>query len=178
MTKRDVYSLTFRILGILALFNIIRFISTTGEMVYMYSIQSLGNKLSILYYLAPSIASLLLYFILAFILLTRADILTIKIVKEDMQIPTIIGGENSKEIFILSLKIMGVLFMVKGGVLILEKIVEVFLKAFSSGGVYMGIFDIYKLSTIFYSLCLISVGVYFLSGGIHLVDFAFRKSDK
>ncbi|MBI2447126.1 MAG: hypothetical protein HYV48_01115 [Candidatus Omnitrophica bacterium] len=175
MTKRDILSIALKILGITSIMNAV------------FSIHSIGLGISMLldraknpgtqdynayWFIGSTIVSLILWLIIAYILLRRGDLIAKKLIHDNAVIPLLGEHEWEKPVFILSIRIVGVVCLIRG----IQQFVR-FLPQLITSMERHNIGDIgtFAWGETISAIVLLVIGAYLLSGGRHLVEFAYRE---
>lgn len=133
---------------------------------YIDEFQSYMKLRQFILYLVWPIGSLLM----GCILLKWGDNIASKLVKVDREIALKVEDDWEKRIFVLSLKIIGVIWLIKGIPDFIKSIGELVFR------LYFYYFSIYqKFGILLGSLISIILGIYLITGGKYLVELAFRQ---
>lgn len=168
MTKREVFSISLKILGVISVMYAIRSIPSIGMAIGMAFQGSIPNYHPYLS-LGLTIAFLAFNIIIAYILLRWGDLIAESLVRDDSVIPALITKEWEMPIFILSLRIIGVVCVIKG----IPGLVKI-LANFWFRGMYPGKVPLPTVENITSAIVLLIFGGYLISGGSHFVKFVFR----
>jgi hypothetical protein len=169
MTKRDILSISFKVLGVVCLIYAAAMLPAIG--IY---IGSTVNKSSILgnpyWALALAVASWASVVAIAVFLLRRGDWMAERLVPTDSPVSTTVTDVRQWErsAFILSVKVIGVVCLTKG----LPQLVNGLVDVARRGGPAPGRFW-YLTHRFVGPIVLLALGAYLISGGKHLVRFAF-----
>lgn len=174
MTKRDILSVAFKILGIISVMYAMEYMNGIGLGLGMIFQQpGPGQNFNPYWFLGTMILSAFLYIAIAYILLRWGDLIAKKFVREDSAISILDPSQWERPIFMLSLRIIGVVCLIKG----VPELVKV-LSELAFRGKYQGIISLPHIgSGIIGAIVFLIIGVYLISGGKHLVKFAYRKKN-
>jgi hypothetical protein len=165
MTKRDLLAVALKVVGVYSLFIAIMWLTRVGFDIARYVTQGPRNENP--YVLMGTFAAgSILYFAFALILLGRGDWIARKLVNEDAALPTVGAGESERPIFVLALRIVGAVWVIKGVWMLSTTVARIFSR--------VG-FSTYQLAEIISSGIVLALAAYFLSGGKHLVQLVFKK---
>ncbi len=176
MTKRDILSIAFKIIGIYSVMNVIASFPAIFMPMVINLQKSSIMELDIIskWYLVISISFSILMFIFAYILLRWSDLIAEKLIKTDTTFTPLSTSYNEKSIFILSLRIIGSLQIVQAIPKITVTLVQYLDLAVKKINVQSYIFSHYGLNMIV-GIIQLFIGAYLISGGKYLVQFAFRE---
>ncbi|MBI4243285.1 MAG: hypothetical protein HY606_04265 [Planctomycetes bacterium] len=173
MTKRDILSVAFKILGVVSIMRVVLGIPTIGMSISMAFQQPKHEQyFNPYWFLGTTSISLILNLAMAYILLRWGDLIAKKLIRDDAVISLLRKGEWEKPIFMLSLRIMGVVCLVKsvpGLIKILPDLISV--RRYQGATIYHT-----EVSGIGAIVVLI-IGLYLISGGKHLAEFAYREKN-
>jgi hypothetical protein len=170
MTKRDVLSISLKIVGVYSVIYAVRQIPNIALAMSMVSAQSRQNSYSF-WYIAWSITSFILALAATYILLRWGDLIAKKLVKENSEISALALKDWEKPIFNLSLRIIGVICLVRG-------IPESFnnLIRLTSLGEEQRYFSPNYWGGLISGIILLIIGVYLISSGKKLIKLALPES--
>ena len=171
MTKRDALSVSLKILGVVALYRaLFGAIMTFGSMAWRLEVsQSLDFPL----YLTMSVVQYVLALAAGCVLLMWGDRIAARLVRQDAELPTIAATGWQKPVFVVALKVVGIVCLVNG----LPRFARTaalaaFTRTFPRYATPQG------AGEALYAIVLIALGVYLLSGARHLVAFAFKERNR
>lgn len=169
MTKRDVLSIALKIVGMLAVMWAILLVPAVG-----FGIRALFQEPSAdvhtYWYFLSSITTLILLLIMAYVLLRWSDSIASRVVRQDSTL-TISGHAGwEKSVFTVALRIVGVVFLVRG----IPELVELVEQLLAGWG-FTGFRAFYYPTGITSALLLVILGFYLLFDGTLFIDIAFRK---
>ncbi|NIM89936.1 MAG: hypothetical protein GTO17_03205 [Candidatus Aminicenantes bacterium] len=170
MTKRDIVSISLKILGVFSVIYAVRQISRIAYAISIVIAQS-ERGLSSVGFLFGTIPSIILPLVVAYILLRWGDLIAKRLEREDSKIPTL--GENGweKPVFILSLRIVGVVCLIRS----IPDLFNLLIRFASEGGIYISISpEIW--GGLFSSIVLLIIGLYLISGGKRFVKFVLKEA--
>ena len=172
MTKRNILSIALKILGVITLMYTIVLISNIG-----YAIGLLfapHDTVYTLYAVRWHFVSTLVYPILAFIfgliLLKWGDAITKKLIREDTEVDVTLTEDWEKRVFLISLKIIGVIWLIRGIPDMIKAIGEVVMRWY----VYYAMTS-HIIGVVIGSCLSVLIGVYLLIDGRYFVKLAFRE---
>jgi len=113
MTKRDVLSLALKISGVYSIIFAVRQIPSVVLAMNMMDSQPSSSSSPIRLFLS-TVAGIFLILVVAYILLRWGDLIARKLIKEDKNIPTSNNLDWERLFFILSLRIAGVICLIRG----------------------------------------------------------------
>ncbi len=168
MTKRDILSISLKILGVFSIIYAVRQIPYIALTISMFIPQS-GQGLSSIWYLIGIITSIILAFVIAYILLRWGDSIAKKLVRKDSKIPSLNEKEWEKPIFILSLRVVGVLCLIRG----IQELIK-YLIRFTSLGEKPGFLTAQNWGGVISTIVVLIISVYLISGAKKFVKFLLR----
>jgi hypothetical protein len=165
VTKRDALSVSLKILGLVTLY---RAVWTVIVMWVGVLVLAEARKSADFYArLTWSILVPVLLLAAGCILLRWGDTIAAKLVRQDAELPAIPTTGWQKPVFVVALKVVGVVFLVNG----LAGLARVATQA----GSVLWLFTGYARAQTYHSIVLIALAIYLLSGAKHLVAFAFKE---
>jgi hypothetical protein len=170
MTKRDILSVAFRIIGVyLAIFAIVSIPMIIFSLASQGQMQQSGMIIPPRSWVARISIQLnpILMFGFALALLKWADSLAAKLIKEDSAVSMPQAAADTKQVFVLALRIIGVMQIVAaapGLIANLLRLLPLGAMSRSAPG-----FNLPEL------IVRLLIGIYLLSGAKHLVAIVFRK---
>jgi len=175
MTKRDVLSVACKILGltcilyvILAAPGIVGFIPWAFEQVRRGSSGSMPD-LTPFYQLAALVGGALLWLVAAYVLLRFGDAIAARLVRVDAPLPSVGTSEWEKPVFVMAARIVGLACLARGIPVLARPLAAMaFQVTYRPGG------NMDTWAGLISGTALLAFGAYLLSGGKHLVQFAFR----
>ena len=166
MTKRDILSVAFKILGVISVMYAVEYIFAIGIGFGMIFQQpGPGQNFNPYWYLGSAILSAFLSIAIAYTLLKWGNLIAQKLIRDDSTISILDSSQWERPIFILSLKIIGVVCLSRG---IPELVKTLSGMAFLSKHQRTSLFNIDAIVSLI-------IGVYLISGGKRLVEFAYRE---
>jgi uncharacterized membrane protein YbhN (UPF0104 family) len=166
MTKRDILSVALKIIG----FNFILY-SLIVVMSILQYISLFNNPIAKEYHLVLGLGGNIITFILvlagAYILLRFSDKIAEKLIPIDKEVHIFVVDNWQKDVFSLALRIIGVVTLVKN----IPHLVGEFIES----PTYIDIIKNASISQIIYRLLIITIGIYLLLGGKHLVKIIFKE---
>lgn len=165
MTKRDILSVTFKILGVVYVMKMIASLPLIVTVVSAFCQRhssELLEGINLSWCLGATIAYPILACIMACVLLRWGDLIAEKLIRVDttLSVPDI--SQWQKPIFLLSLRIVGLVCVVKGIPNVVHALVSLSFRGLRTVSPVM----------------LLILGAYLLLGGKHLVKFAFREREE
>jgi hypothetical protein len=170
MTKRDLLSLALKILGVLSAMGAVASLPAIGLAINMVH-EGRQHDINPTVVLAGAILSPALYAAMAWVLLKGGDAIARKLMPEDSAITAVGAPDWEKPIFVLSLRITGVVCLAMG----IPALGEFLLYLGMLWRYHQGVIGFQSLAHLSNALLLFAVGAYLLSGGKHLVAFVFRQ---
>ena len=172
MTKRDIFGLALKIIGIIAVMWAILRIPAVGMGIgalFQEPSEPLYRHYAIWHFVG-AITTPILLLIMAYVLLRWGDAISNKLVRKDSEI-SILGDENwEKRIFVLALRISGVVALLFGVPRLIRVVEQLIMRwDFTSIIVY---YDTFGAAG---SIALVVLGLYLLFDGTRFIDIAFRK---
>lgn len=171
MTKRDIISISLKILGVFSIIYAVRQIPNIAYWISFVISQPTLNSTSF-WYLFGTIVSLILALVVAYILLRWGDSISKKLMREDSEIPALGEKEWEEAFFKLSLRIVGVVCLTRGIPGLFDSLTRLtFLgeeQRFFPPQIWGGF-----ISTI----VLLVIGVYLISGAKRLVKLVLREAN-
>jgi len=168
MTKRDVLSLALKILGV---YSIIFAVRQIPNLVFAMSV--LGPQPSSspapIWFLSSAAAPFFLSLIIAYILLRRGDSMAQKLIKEDKDIPSLSHMDWESLFFILSLRIAGVVCLLRG----LPQLSNTLIRL-SSLEEAQGVMSASHWGSLISAIVLLILGVYLLFGAKGFARFVLK----
>lgn len=173
MSKRDILSIAFKILGAVCLINALWSLPMIiASLSMMRSEVSLLAEINSILYFIGIILGPLLMFAMAFILLRYADSLSKKLIPVDEKLPVIDPVIWQKPLFVLALKIMGVFCIIKGIPKIINGLINWILTGMQQGDMFMRFIPAFGVIE---SVVYLTLGFYLLCGGKKLLKLAFKE---
>lgn len=169
MTKRDIFSVALKILGVVSIMRVVESVLVIG----MGLATIFGEPKQIMdfynphWFLWTGIVSFILWLIMSYLLLRWGDLFAQKLIHDESIISLSDREQWEKPVFILSLKVIGVVCLVMG----LPRLIDFFFdfavrhwhqKSLTSSNINVN------------AIVLVIFGVYLISGGRHLVEFVYR----
>jgi len=162
MTKRDVLSISLKILGVTSITRAVVYVPMMG---YFVIPQRSGYSAR---YLALGTTVILPFFLMlaiGYILLKWGDSIASKLIRVDSEVPAF-DTQWEMPAFTLALRVVGVLCLTR------------IISALQSSFRFLGqpaVMNSQTLAGIIAAAAYLLIGVYLISGGKHLVKLAFRK---
>lgn len=174
MTKRDILSVALKILGIISVMYAVEYINGIGMGLGMIFQQpGPGQNFNPYWFLGSMTLTAFLSIAIAYILLRWGDLIAQKLVRDDSAILALGSSQWERPIFMLSLRIIGVVCLIKG----IPELVRV-LSELSFRSKYQGIIRLSDIGpSIIGAIVFLIIGVYLISGGKHLVEFAYGEKN-
>lgn len=168
MTKRDVLSVAFKIIGVSGIMYAI--LSLPQIFISIGGIRHRENFMGINPYwlLMTTLIYPILLVCISYLLIKFSDIFAEKLIAKDAEVPTIGIVQWEKPIFILANKIIGVICLTRG----IPSLVRFAVKL--SKWRYENI-PAYDLGDFLSAIALIILGIYLLSGGKKIIEFAYKE---
>jgi hypothetical protein len=166
MTKRDVLSVALKIMGVYCLFTAIVSIPTIGFGISMAT-QVYGE----VWMLITSIMYPIWLIGFAYVFIQFSEVFAEKLIPEDTQIPSVDMSQLEKPIFVLAVRIIGVISLARGVPELVKFIV------LSPTWRYEAM-TARSWENMAGGIALLGFGIYLLSGGKQLVAFAFKEKTK
>ncbi len=172
MTKRDILSLALKVIGIItvmwAILHIPSIAFGIGALFQEYS--ELFPRLYAIWHFVGTIITPMLLLVMAYVLLRWSDSISNRLVREDNKI-SISGDENwEKRIFVLALRINGVVALLFGIPRLLRVVEQLMMRwNLDTIIVYHSTFGAIG------SIALVVLGLYLLFDGKLLIKIAFRQ---
>ena len=168
MTKRDILSISLKILGVVSIMRAVAYIPAVGMAISMF-LRNLLSVRGISYsYLGTTIIPPVLTLVIAYILLKWGDSIASRLLRVDSELPAL-DTQWEVPAFTLALKIIGVLCLTR----IIGAIQSLFI-FIRIPGQNAGITNPRTLAGMIAAIAYLLIGVYLISGGKHLVKLAFR----
>ncbi len=169
MTKRDALSISLKILGVVCLYKGVIYVISAGYSMAT-GLGAMKDQVNLYWYSASAILGPILLLAMAYILLRWADAISRKLVREDAEFPLPASNLWEKPVFVLALKVVGVVCLTIGvpdvvrgiGYFVALRPPGFFLARYVAREAVGGVF-------------LLALGLYLISGGKHLVAFAFKE---
>jgi hypothetical protein len=169
VTKRDALSVSLKIIGLVALYRTV-FVGIMMVSSTLLRLEMMAKSQSFYAYLTWQIIWVVLSLAAGCILLKWGDRIAARLVRQDAELPAIPASGWQKPVFVVALKVVGVVCLVNG--------VAGFARAAASAAhasSVLRLFTGYPRGEGYYSIVLIALAVYLLSGAKHLVAFAFKE---
>lgn len=175
MTKRDVLSIAFKILGVIMLMYTVLLIPNIGMAIGMLFQTPPDNYQSYLklWHFTITVTWPVFSFVMGCILLKWGNKIATRLVKEDKEISAKVGEDWEKKIFILSLRIIGVIWLIRGIPDLIKSIGELIMRWY----IYYYSFS-HIIGVILGASVSVILGIYLIVGGEYLVELAFRERTK
>ena len=172
MTKRDVLSIAFKILGVVALMYTIVLIPNIGMAIRMLFQSHPDNYQSYmsLWYFINTLVWPVGAFSMGYILIRWGDNIANKIVKDDKPLSMKVTEDWDKRIFNLALKIIGVIWLIKGIPELIKSIGELIMRWYVY---YYSISHI--IGVIISGAVSLILGIYLIANGKYLIKLAFGE---
>ena len=172
MTKRDVMSIALKILGVVAIMNAVGLMPNIGFAIGMLLQPPMeGQELYIAkWQFVISLMWPISTLILGLILVKWGGKFANKLIKDDRKVEISVNVEWEKHIFLVALKIIGVVLIVRG--------IPEFIKALGDliRRINLYFFSIsHQIGVLASSLALFILGFYLLTGGNAFIKLAFRQ---
>ncbi|MGB3342185.1 MAG: hypothetical protein WBB37_11960 [bacterium] len=172
MSKRDVLSIAFKILGVIAIMYTIVLIPNIGFAISMFFLPDVGDNQT--YFRIWHFAATLIYpivtLICGFILLKYGDTITKKLIKDDKQLSIKVTEDWERRIFILALKIVGVVWLLKGIPEVIKSIGELIMRWYIY---YYNTSQI--IGIIIGGVVSLVLGFYLITNGRYFIKLAFGE---
>ena len=169
MTKRDVLSLALKILGVYSIIYAVRQISNLVFAMRMAGPQPSSSPAPI-WFLFGTVAPFFLSLIMAYVLLRRGDLIVLKLIKDDKDIPSLSSMDWESLIFILFLRIAGVVCLIRGLPQLSNSLIR--LRPLKEA---QGFMSSSNLGSFISVIVLIILGVYLLFGAKGFARFVLNK---
>jgi hypothetical protein len=166
MTKREVLSTAFKIIGVICFMLAVRDIPNIAFLLIKYTRNIyLENIVRII----PTILTPILYFIISFYLFKSSDTLTAKLIDNNAELFAFGIGQTAEDVYIIALKVVGLVFLIKAS---FELIESIFYWVTLSRN--LGIVDPFPWNTLRAVITLL-LSHYLITGGNWFVKIAFRE---
>jgi len=169
MTKRDVLSLALKILGIYSIIFAVRQITNVVFALRMAGGQPSSSPAPI-WFLTGTVAPFFLSLIIAYILLRRGDLIALKLIKDDKDIPSLSSMDWESLIFILFLRIAGVVCLIRGLPQLSNSLIR--LRPLKEA---QGLMSSSNLGSLISVIVLLILGIYLLLGAKGFARFVLKK---
>lgn len=172
MTKRDILSIAFKILGVIALIYTVVFIPNIGIAISLLFVphESVYTLYATRWHFVSTLLWTILTFFCGFTLLKWGDAITKKLIREDTKIDVTPTEDWEKQVFLLSLKIIGVIWLIRGIPDLIKAIGEVVMRWY----IYYAMTS-HIIGVVIGSCLSVLIGIYLLLDGRHHVRLAFRE---
>lgn len=174
MTKRDILSIAFKILGVYSIMLAIAYLPVVFStiVINIQKVNIIENEIVRTWQSVIMVLTPILMLVFSFILLKWGDLFAEKLVKSDTTSISSGANVNEKSIFILSLRIIGALQIVEA-VPVTSRALVSFINVFRTS-LHFNIFT-YEGLNMFAGIIRLIIGIYLILGGKHLVKFAFQE---
>jgi len=175
MTKRDVLSIAFKILGVISLMYTVVLIPNIGTAIGMLFQSHPDNYQSCiwLWHFVITLVWPVGAFVTGCVLLKWGDNIANILIKEDKAIAIKVTQDWDKRIFTLSLKIIGVIWLIRGIPDLVKSIGELVMRW------YLYYYTISQIvGVVLGALVSLILGIYLITGGKYLVELAFREQTR
>jgi uncharacterized membrane protein len=169
MTKRDVLSISLKIVGVYSVIYAVRLIPNFALAISMVFQQSRQNPSSF-WFLAWSITAFVLALAATYILLRWGDSIAKKLIKENSEISAFAAKDWEKSILNLSLRIIGVVCLIRG----IPELFNSLIRLTSLGAEQRFVSPNYWGGLIS-AIVLLIIGAYLISGGKKLIKFTLPE---
>ena len=173
MTKRDILSIAFKILGVISIMRVIESVFAIG----MGFAWRLGKPEVLTEYYDPQwflwtgILAFVLWLAIAYFLLRWGDLFAEKLIRYDSVMPLPDNDQWERPVFILSLKVIAVVCLAMGIPRLIDSLFDLILSA--TGHWHQKSPSVSNINV--NAIVLVIFGLYLISGGRRLVEFVFRK---
>jgi len=168
MSKRDILSIALKILGVVSIMYTVIFIPTIWMAIGMLLFQTYPDNYQSYMYRWNFIISVInpvCIFIMGYILLKWGNKISVKLIRENKDVDIKVSENWDRHVFILSLRIIGVIWFVSG-----------FLKLVTCmGKVIVGYVMPILIGDLLGGIVFLGFGIYLLFDGKHLIKLAFKK---
>jgi uncharacterized membrane protein len=173
MTKRDVLSIAFKILGIISIMRVIESVFAIGMGVaWRFGKSEVATEYyDPQWFLWTGILSFVLWFAMAYFLLKWGDLFAQKLIRDDNVISLPDKDQWERPVFILSLKIIAVVYLIMG----IPGLIRLLFDLVVSATGHWHQKPIISTNINVNAIVLVIFGVYLLSGGKYLVEFVYRE---
>jgi hypothetical protein len=166
MTKREVLSTAFIIVGVICFILAIRDIPIITFLLIKYT---RNIYLENIVRMIPSILTPIIYFIIAFYLFKISDRLASRLIENNAELFSLGIGQTAEQVYIVALKVVGLVFLIKS---IIELIEAIFYWVMF--GRNMGFTDPYPWNTLRAVMTLL-LSYYLITHGDWFVNLAFKN---
>jgi hypothetical protein len=170
MTKRDILSISLKILGVFSIIYAARQIPNIAYWISLVISQPTLNLASF-WYLFGTITSIILALVVAYILLRWGDSISKRLMREDSEIPALGKKEWEEAVFKLSMRIVGVVCLTRGIPGLFNSLTRLpFLgdeQRFFPAQIWGGLIS---------AIVLLIIGVYLISGAKRFVKLVLREA--
>ncbi|MFH1061498.1 MAG: hypothetical protein V1747_01260 [Candidatus Omnitrophota bacterium] len=168
MTERNILSLAIKIIGIFVIAQMVSFLPITVLGIQqLWSISS--NLMKIMSFFGTILTTGLIIYV-AFFSLRKADLIAEKLINQDKEFTVSISSGWEKSAFVLSLRIIGVIWVIK----LAPNLVDAIIKAIFLAKDSLFHIQLYLVKSLFGGMFQLLIGLYLISGGMHIVNFAFK----
>ncbi len=171
MTKRDIFSISLKILGVFSIIYALRQIPNIAYWIAFVILQPALNSTSF-WYLFGTVASLILALVVAYILLRWGDSISKRLMREDSEIPAFGELKWEKAVFKLSMRIVGVVCLTRGIPGLFNSLTRLTLSGdeqrFFPPQIWGGLISV---------IVLLIIGVYLISGAKRFVKLVLREAN-
>jgi hypothetical protein len=179
MTKRDVLSIAFKIMGVYFIYLAILTIPQIGMSLSYFSNSISTSRFNPWGMLIGSIVYPIWLLGFAFVFFRFSDSMIELLMPDDADLPQIDVIQNQKPIFTLALRIFGILCLTKG----IPNLAAFFAKLYRvkqavPGDIYLNSNELISIAdfvNLVSAIVLIGLGGYFISGGMWLVNFVYKE---
>jgi len=165
MTKRDVLSVAFKIIGVMCIYS-----AALTIPIVIFSLAQIVDRHREINIEGIYLVSFILFAGLAFVLLRYGERIAEKLVPEDSALPTLNIKQQEIAIFQIAVRIIGVICLIKAVSDLFKGLTIYILKTR-----YYEILSAYEWGELVGAILLIILGGYLLSGGKKLVKFAYKE---
>jgi NADH:ubiquinone oxidoreductase subunit 2 (subunit N) len=179
MTKRDVLSIAFKIMGVYFIYLAILTIPQIGMSISLFSKSTYSPGFNSPWYIIGSIVYPIWLLGFAFVFFRFSDSMTELLIPNDTELPQVDAIQNQKPIFTLALRIFGILCLTKG----IPNLAAFFAKLYRvkqavPGDIYLNSNELISIAdfiNLVSAIVLIGLGGYLISGGMWLVNFVYKE---
>ena len=173
MTKRDVLSIAFKILGVISIMRVIESIFAIGiGFAWRFGKpEVLQEVYDPQWFLWTGILSFVLWLAMAYFLLRWGDLFAEKLIRDDNVMSLSDNDQWERPVFILSMKVIAVVCLAMGIPRLIDSLFDLVISVAGHGHQKSPTSSNINVNAI----VLVIFGVYLLSGGKHLVKCAFKE---
>jgi len=171
MTKRDVFSISLKILGVysvmLAVMRMPDFAIGIGT-IFQAGQDLFWNRF---WLLGITTTSFILFLVVAYVLLRWGDLIAERLVRKDSEIHILGVKEWERPVFVISLRIIGVVCLIRA----FRELIHFILDLIFLVEKYQRVIRTTTWIGVASNIMLLIIGGYLILGGKHLVEFVFRE---